>query len=99
MTYTTVITASELEQHIARPDWIVFDCRFNLADPQAGQNAYQAGHLPGARYAHLDSDLSSRVGPQTGRHPLPDPAALGLTAQEKVIRLQLSNYDRDGLGG
>ncbi|MDH3713823.1 MAG: sulfurtransferase [Gammaproteobacteria bacterium] len=78
MTYATVITASELEQHIARPDWVVFDCRFNLADPQAGQSAYQAGHLPGARYAHLDNDLSSPVGSQTGRHPLPEPAALAV---------------------
>ena len=76
MTYATLITAAELEHNIASRSWVVFDCRFDLGDPQAGYRAYQAGHLPGARYADLDNDLSSPVGPGTGRHPLPDAAAL-----------------------
>ncbi len=49
------------------PDIVVFDCRFNLADPGWGERAYREGHLPGARFADLDRDLSSPVGPTSGR--------------------------------
>ncbi len=54
---------------------VVLDCRFDLADPQAGERAYAAGHLPGARYAHLDRDLSGPTTGRNGRHPLPERAA------------------------
>ncbi|HPE62457.1 MAG TPA: sulfurtransferase [Thiolinea sp.] len=76
MSYQTLIDAPTLQQHSQQPDWCVFDCRFNLADTGAGQHAYTAAHLPGARYLHLDHDLSSPVTPRTGRHPLPAPETL-----------------------
>jgi len=57
-------------------DWALFDCRFNLMDPGAGLRAYQQGHIPGAQYAHLNKELSGPIGPDTGRHPLPDPNTL-----------------------
>jgi thiosulfate/3-mercaptopyruvate sulfurtransferase len=50
---------------------IVFDCRFVLSDKTAGKRAYDAGHIPGARFADLERDLSAPAGPG-GRHPLPD---------------------------
>lgn len=74
--HTTVVSTTELAQHLDDPDWIVFDCRFTLTDGEAGRRAYQHGHIPGARYAHLDEDLSSPITSSTGRHPLPDPQAL-----------------------
>ena len=43
---------------------VVFDCRHDLAKPGAGEQAYAISHLPGARFAHLDRNLS---GPMTGR--------------------------------
>ncbi len=56
------------------------DCRFDLKDTEAGRRNYQAGHVPGARYAHLDRDLSDPVTPgHTGRHPLPDPEDFAAT--------------------
>jgi thiosulfate/3-mercaptopyruvate sulfurtransferase len=58
------------------PSWLVVDCRFNLAKPGAGEDAWRRGHIPGAFYAHLDRDLSSARTPQSGRHPLPRPDAL-----------------------
>ncbi|MBL8226160.1 MAG: sulfurtransferase [Chromatiales bacterium] len=58
---------------------VVVDCRFDLARPGAGRTAWLEGHIPGARYAHLDEDLASPPGPGTGRHPLPDPAAFAAT--------------------
>lgn len=70
--FTTIVNAEELQNHISESDWVVFDCRFNLADTSAGKNAYLEGHIPGAIYLDLDQDLSSPITPETGRHPLPD---------------------------
>jgi len=73
---TLLIETDQLARRIGDPSWILFDCRFNLADPAWGRNEYAKGHIPSALYAHLDEDLSSPVGPKTGRHPLPDPVTL-----------------------
>ena len=54
---------------------IVFDCRFSLLDKPAGQRSWEAGHIPGARFADLERDLSAPAG-KGGRHPLPDRDAL-----------------------
>ena len=59
----------------ADPSIVVFDCRFSLADADAGRRAYDAGHIPGARFADLEQDLSGPPG-RGGRHPLPDRDAL-----------------------
>ncbi len=50
---------------------VVVDCRFSLADPDAGEATYRSGHIPGAVYAHLERDLSAPVAEHGGRHPLP----------------------------
>ena len=76
MAYKTLISATELANHLDSPDWVIFDCRFSLADSNAGARAYRQGHLPGARYADLNQHLSSPVKDYTGRHPLPDFNAL-----------------------
>jgi thiosulfate/3-mercaptopyruvate sulfurtransferase len=73
---TTLVDTETLSRHLDDPRWVVVDCRFVLTDPEAGRRAYAAGHIPGARYAHLNEDLSSPVTPGSGRHPLPVPATL-----------------------
>lgn len=70
--WTTIIDAQDLAGHVDDPRWVVFDCRFDLADAGAGYQAYVQGHIPGAHYVHLEHDLSSPVTSSTGRHPLPD---------------------------
>jgi len=72
----TLIQTDTLATQLVDPAWVVFDCRFVLADPAAGPKRYAEGHIPGARYLHLDRDLASPVTPDTGRHPLPDPSRL-----------------------
>ena len=74
--FTTLITPKDLARHLDDPDWVIFDCRFTLTELEAGRRAYEREHIPGARYAHLEEDLSSPVTQQTGRHPLPDPGEL-----------------------
>lgn len=71
--HSTLLSIEELVANIGRPDWRIIDCRFSLADTEAGRKSYSEGHLSGALYAHLDEDLSGLVVPgKTGRHPLPD---------------------------
>lgn len=77
MLYTTLVDAETLA-HRLDSGWRIFDCRFELANPSAGERAYAAGHIPGARYLHLDRDLASAVTAASGRHPLPDAGALAM---------------------
>ncbi len=79
MYYTTLVSTERLAQHLDDSQWVVVDCRFTLTDTEAGRRAYVAGHLPGARYAHLDEDLSAPKNGRNGRHPLPDPAVFAQT--------------------
>ncbi len=92
MKFTTLLGSEQLAQHLDNPQWVVFDCRFSLTDPAAGRRLYGQGHIPGARYAHLNDDLSSPVTAGSGRHPLPDPMLLasklgawGVGAQTQVV--------------
>ena len=89
---TTLVSTAQLAAELANPDWVVFDCRFTLTDPQAGHAAYDANHIVGARYADLNQDLSSPVTALSGRHPLPDPkgvcdklSAWGVGSQTQVV--------------
>jgi thiosulfate/3-mercaptopyruvate sulfurtransferase len=75
---TTLAETHVLARHLDDPNWVVVDCRFVLTDPDAGRRAYAAGHIPGARYAHLNEDLSSPVTAVSGRHPLPKPPQLAV---------------------
>ena len=72
MSFTTIVSTEQLARHLDDPDWIIFDCRFTLTNQEAGSQAYHTSHIPGARYAHLDIDLSGPVTEKSGRHPLPD---------------------------
>jgi thiosulfate/3-mercaptopyruvate sulfurtransferase len=51
----------------------VVDVRWYL-DGRSGHDAYLAGHLPGAVWLDIDSDLSDPASATAGRHPLPSPA-------------------------
>jgi thiosulfate/3-mercaptopyruvate sulfurtransferase len=96
--FTTLVTTAQLAAHLADPDWIVFDCRHDLADTEAGRRAYGESHIPGARFVHLDDDLSGPKTGTNGRHPLPDAkkfcarlAALGMRNG-----MQAAAYDASG---
>ena len=75
MSDTTLIEPEELATRSA-DGRVILDCRFDLADTEAGRRAYAQGHIPGAVYAHLDHDLSGPITATSGRHPLPDPGRL-----------------------
>jgi len=69
-----------------RPEWRVFDCRFDLGKPELGEQQYAGAHIPGALYAHLDRDLSAPKSGTNGRHPLPDPAAFVAWLSRQGVR-------------
>lgn len=99
--YDTLIAAEELARALAQPgrdDVLVLDCGFDLTDAQAGRRHYDAGHIPGAAYVHLEDTLSGTKTGGNGRHPLPDRtafahamAALGVSRQTQVVA-----YDNAG---
>ena len=72
MAFKTIISCHDLFKQINTENWVIIDCRFDLADTEWGEQEYRSLHIPGAIYAHLDHDLSGIKTPLTGRHPLPD---------------------------
>ena len=103
MNFTTLITATGLQGLLAsgRPV-AVFDCSFELMKPEAGEAQYAEGHIPGARYAHLDRDLSDKTGAagaaSGGRHPLPARATFAAWLAHRGVGddTQVVVYDRQG---
>jgi thiosulfate/3-mercaptopyruvate sulfurtransferase len=98
MTFSTLIDALALRELAGRPDIAVIDCRFDLNRPEGGRRAYLAGHIPGARYADLNKDLSAPINPNSGRHPLPSPKDFAATLGRLGIgnATQVIAYDDAG---
>ena len=67
-----LITAKSLNDLLGNPDLRIADTRFDLTNLDAGRQLYDRGHIPGAIFFDLDSDLSGPVDLHGGRHPLPD---------------------------
>lgn len=96
--FTTLIDAPTLAEWLQDPaadPAVVLDCRFDLANPAAGRAAYAAAHIPGARFADLNQDLSAPVTASSGRHPLPRSEALAafLAAAGIADGTQVIAYD------
>jgi len=50
------------------------DCRWELGKSERGRELYLAGHIPGASFLDVETQLSGPPGgAEGGRHPLPDP--------------------------
>src|SRR5262245_20550351 len=92
--FTTLIDAASLAS--LDDAHALFDCRFELGNPQWGENEFAREHIPGAQYLHLDRDLSSPVTPRSGRHPLPDPATFArrIGSLGAGAGMQLVAYDQ-----
>ena len=99
---TTLITAEELARHLGDPNWVAIDCRFDLANPQAGREGYLIGHIKGAVYADLERQLSGDKfavdGTFRGRHPLPGREFLAEVMRELGVseHTQVVAYDAHG---
>ena len=87
-----LVTTQELAARLNDSNVVICDCRHDLVDLEKGRRAYEAGHIPGAHFLHLDENLSGKKTGQNGRHPLPDVTAfakkmgsIGIDATKQVI--------------
>ncbi|OEJ94050.1 sulfurtransferase [Streptomyces thermolilacinus] len=75
-----LVSAADLAAELASPapdgtGLVLLDVRWELGGPP-GRPAYEAGHIPGAVYVDLDTELAAPPG-EGGRHPLPDLGVFG----------------------
>jgi thiosulfate/3-mercaptopyruvate sulfurtransferase len=68
----------------ARPPTLL-DVRWSLGGD--GHQAYADGHIPGAVFTDLDTELTGTPGPG-GRHPLPDPDQLQAALRKAGVRAE-----------
>lgn len=95
-----LISATELRERLAAGDSpAIIDVRWTLGQPD-GSEDYATGHIPGATFIDLDSELAdlSRTD-ALGRHPLPDAETLArllakLHGAEEIIAYD--NWRRAG---
>lgn len=80
---TVLISAQDLHDLGDTP--VLLDVRWALGDPH-GREHYLAGHLRGAVYVDLDTELAAPPSPAEGRHPLPSIADLQTAARRWGIR-------------
>ncbi len=97
--WRTLVQAESLAGVLRQAGLVVLDCRFSLADTAQGERDFITAHIPGARYAHLDRDLSRPSDdPRDGRHPWPDPDAFaqaiagwGIGPDDQVVAYDADN--------
>lgn len=82
----TLIDAATLKNRLdAAERLVVLDVRWKLGDP-AGRQHYLDGHLPGAIFVDLATELAGHGTPQDGRHPLPALADFQAAARSWGVR-------------
>ncbi len=97
--FATLIGAAELAA-LDPGSVSVFDCRFDLGDPDAGEARFANAHIPGAVHLHLDRDLAGPVSPgRTGRHPLPHRDAFRQTLRAHGVAEDSQVVAYDDAGG
>ncbi len=98
---TPIISVPELAGDItAGSAPVLLDVRYKPGDPP-GLPAYRKGHLPGAVYIDLESELAGPPQPGTGRHPLPPVEVFGAAMRRAGVSADrpVVVYDGGGMGG
>ena len=79
-------------------DAVLLDVRWQLGRTD-GREQYRAGHLPGAVFVDLETELAAHGSPAEGRHPLPSLQALQSAARRWGIRDDSRVVVYDATGG
>ena len=99
MSVHALINADELRTLLRdEPRPAVLDVRWTLGDPH-GRKHFAARRIPGSVYVDLDTELAAEPTPRTGRHPLPEAAALQAAARRWGLRAGQSVVVLDDIGG
>ncbi len=77
---------------------VVLDVRWTLGRTD-GREQYAQGHLPGAVFVDLDTELAGPASPEAGRHPLPDLDVLQAAARRWGVRGDSRVLVYDDAGG
>lgn len=64
----------------------ILDVRYRLDKPD-GRDDFAAGHIPGAIYVDMDSQLAEHGAPEDGRHPVPSVERLQAAARSWGVEL------------
>jgi thiosulfate/3-mercaptopyruvate sulfurtransferase len=81
-----LVAAEDLAAELAAGRRIVLlDVRWALGDPH-GRRRYLDGHLPGAVFVDLETELAAPPSPADGRHPLPPVEKLQAAARRWGVR-------------
>ncbi|MBJ8348106.1 sulfurtransferase [Antrihabitans sp. YC2-6] len=88
-----LVTVAEL-----RPGAVLLDVRWALGDPR-GREHYLEGHIPGAVFVDLETDLAAPPSRAAGRHPLPSVQDLQDSARRWGIHNDSSVVVYDATGG
>lgn len=101
--FQTLIASKQVADLLGQTDLLIFDCRHDLLNHQAGTLAYQAGHLPGAIFVEFEKLLSGAKhradGSFSGRHPLPERETFAQTMQDFGLKPQTQVVVYDAQGG
>jgi thiosulfate/3-mercaptopyruvate sulfurtransferase len=92
-----IVSPEALAKRLREPNLRVVDVRWVLGSPGRGREAYDAGHLPGAIFLDVDTDLVASEGP--GRHPLPSPPAFRTRLERAGIGTEHDVVAYDDVGG
>ncbi|MEV6139962.1 sulfurtransferase [Nocardia sp. NPDC051990] len=93
-----MISADELREVLADKRVRLLDVRWALGDPDGPQH-YLDGHIPGAVFVDLETELAAPPSPARGRHPLPDPTQLEKCARSWGLRTGDPVVVYDATGG
>jgi thiosulfate/3-mercaptopyruvate sulfurtransferase len=102
--FTTLISVEQLQAlRASGQPHAVFDCSFDLMKAALGPEQFAQSHIPGAVYAHLNTDLSDKTGSADvasgGRHPLPSRERFAEWVGSTGLQpgMQAVVYDRNGV--
>jgi len=94
-----IVDATALSEALEGADPpVLLDVRWALGQTD-GHDRYLDGHLPGAVFVDLDTELAAPASPQEGRHPLPDLAAFEAAARRWGVSGDRPVVAYDAVGG
>jgi thiosulfate/3-mercaptopyruvate sulfurtransferase len=92
-----LVDAEWLAAHLGEPGLVVADSRWRVDG--SARALFEAGHVPGAVFVDVDTDLSIPKTAQTGRHPLPSPEAFAEAMERAGIGDDSAVVAYDDQGG
>ncbi len=91
-----LVSTEWLAGRLGDPRVVIADVRWYLSG-RSGADEYRRGHLPGAAFVDLETELSGPTGP--GRHPLPTADAFSTTLARLGVRPDSLVVAYDDAGG